>query len=186
MLIRHAHPERDAAACLAIYAPFVTESPVSFEYEPPSVSEFAERIAHYSETHAFIVAEDDGTVAGFAYACPHRERAAYRWTVETSVYLDADHRGRGVGTSLYEQLLNLLRTQGIRLALGGVTLPNDASIALHRRCGFVQIGVYPSVGWKAGAWHDVAWLACDLRPDADRQPGPPPEPGPPARLDYDG
>jgi phosphinothricin acetyltransferase len=183
MLIRHADPERDAAACLAIYAPFVTGSPVSFESVAPSVSEFAERIAHYSRTHPFIAAEDDGTVAGFAYACPHRERAAYRWTAETSVYVDADYRGRGVGAALYEQLLSLLRSQGIRLALGGVTLPNDASIALHRRCGFVQIGVYPSVGWKAGAWRDVAWLACDLNPKADHEPGPPPEPGPPTQLD---
>jgi len=182
MLIRHADPERDAAACLAIYAPFVTDAATSFEDVPPSVSEFGERIAHYSRTHAFLVADDDGTVAGFAYACPHRERAAYRWTVETSAYLGAAYRGRGVGTSLYEQLLGLLRIQGIRLALGGVTLPNDASIALHRRCGFVQIGVYPSVGWKAGAWRDVAWLACDLNSQADHQPGPPPEPGPPARL----
>jgi len=182
MLIRHADPERDAAACLAIYAPSVTESAVSFEDVPPALPEFAGRIAHYSETHAFLVADGDGAVAGFAYACPHRERAAYRWTVETSVYVDAGYRGRGIGASLYEQLLSLLRAQGIRLALGGVTLPNDASIALHRRCGFVQIGVYPSVGWKAGAWRDVAWLACDLDPQADRQPGPPPEPGPPARL----
>ncbi len=182
MLIRHADPQRDAAACLAIYAPFVTDSSVSFEREPPSVSEFADRIGRYSSRHAFLVAKDDGTVVGFAYASPHRERAAYRWTVETSVYLDSDYRGRGIGTSLYEQLLCLLRAQGIRLALGGVTLPNDASIALHRRCGFVQIAVYPSVGWKAGAWRDVAWLVCDLDPKADRRPGPPPEPGPPVTL----
>ncbi len=182
MLIRHADPERDAAACLAIYAPFVTGSAISFEAVPPTGSEFADRIARYSSRHAFLVADDDGTVAGFAYACPHRERAAYRWTAETSVYVDPGRHGRGIGTALYEQLLSLLRSQGIRLALGGVTLPNDASIALHRRCGFLQIGVYPSVGWKAGAWRDVAWLVCDLDPEADHRPGSPTEPGPPPRL----
>ena len=182
MLTRHADPDRDAAACLAIYAPYVTASAVSFEDVPPSVPEFAARIEHYSQTHAFLVAEDDSAVAGFAYACAHRARAAYRWTAETSVYLDTDYQGRGIGTALYEKLLALLRTQGMRLALGGVTLPNDASIALHRRCGFIQIGVFPDVGWKDGGWRDVAWLACDLNPAADHQPGPPPEPGPPTRL----
>jgi phosphinothricin acetyltransferase len=182
MLIRHADPDRDAAACQAIYAPLVTASSVSFEDAPPSVSEFAARIAHHSRTHAFLVAEEAGAVAGFAYASAHRERAGYRWTAETSVYIDANFRGRGVGTELYERLLSLLRAQGLRLALGGVTLPNDASIALHRRCGFVQIGVFPSVGWKDGAWRDVAWLACDLNPAADHRPGPPPEPGPPSLL----
>jgi phosphinothricin acetyltransferase len=182
MLIRHADPDRDAAACLAIYAPFVTGSPITFEAAPPPVSEFAARIEHYSHTHAFLVAEEDGMVAGFAYASPHRERAAYRWTAETSVYLDPNYHGRGIGTALYEQLLALLRTQGMRLALGGVTLPNDASIALHRRCGFVQIGVFPNVGWKGGAWRDVAWLACDLNSALDHQPGPPPEPGAPTQL----
>lgn len=170
MLIRHADPERDAAACLAIYAPFITDSAVSFETTPPSVSEFAERIARHSQTHAYLVAEDDGKVIGFAYGSPHRERAAYRWTAETSIYVDPAHHGRGVGTKLYEQLLDLLRAQGIRMALAGATLPNDASIALHRRCGFIQVGVLPSVGWKFGRWHDVAWLACDLGPPAD--PGP--------------
>ena len=183
MLIRHADPKRDAAACLAIYSPFVTGSAVSFENVPPSETEFAERMERYSRTHAYLVADDGGTIAGFAYASLYRERAAYRWTAETSVYLGAGYRRRGVGTALYGQLLALLRAQGIRLALGGVTLPNDASIALHRHCGFVQIGVFPSVGWKDGAWRDVAWLACDLHPAADHGSGPPPEPGPPVRLD---
>ena len=170
MLIRRADPEQDAAACLAIYAPFITDSVISFEATPPSLSEFAERIARYSRTHEYLVAEEDGKVIGFAYGSPHRERAAYRWTAETSIYIDPDHHGRGIGKKLYERLLGLLRAQGIRTVLAGATLPNDASIALHRRCGFVQVGVLPSVGWKFDRWHDVAWLACDLGPGADPSP----------------
>jgi L-amino acid N-acyltransferase YncA len=164
MVTRPADPEQDAAACLAIYAPFITDSAVSFEATPPSVSEFAERIARYSRTHHFLVAEEEGRVIGYAYGSPYRERAAYRWTAETSIYVNPGYHGRGVGTKLYAELLALLRAQGIRMALAGATLPNDASIALHRRCGFVQVGVLPSVGWKFDRWHDVAWLACDLGP----------------------
>src|SRR5580704_4698712 len=100
MLVRHAEPQRDAAACAAIYAPYVRETVISFELEPPGEAEFAHRIERYSATHAWLVAEDDGEVTGFAYACPHRERPAYRWAADVSVYVDRERRRRGIGRRL--------------------------------------------------------------------------------------
>ena len=179
MLIRHADPARDAAACAAIYAPFVDGSAVSFEERPPTEAEMAERIAAYAERYQWLIAERDGAVAGFAYAAPHRARAAYRWSVEVSVYVHAEHRRRGVGRDLYDALLPLLQSQGLTLALAGITLPNDASVALHEAVGFEPIGVYRGIGFKAGAWRDVGWWQCRL---AEPGPGAPADPGPPARL----
>jgi phosphinothricin acetyltransferase len=179
-VIRHADARRDATACAAIYAPFVAETAVSFEELAPAPEEMATRIERLSASHAFLVAEIDGDVAGFAYAGPHRERAGYRWAADVSVYVHADHRGTGLGRALYDGLFPLLTRQGIRVAVSGITLPNDASMALHRACGFELVGIYRRIGYKAGAWRDVAWLQLDLAPADDA--GPPPEPGPPARL----
>jgi len=179
MEIRHADPHRDAAACAAIYAPFVRESAVSFEETPSGPAKFAHHIEQIARHYAFLVADQDGEVAGYAYGVRHRERAAYRWAVETSVYVHADHRGHGVGTALYAALLPRLTRQGLWVALAGITLPNPASVALHERCGFEPIGVYRRIGWKAGAWRDVGWWQARLR-DGD---GPPSDPGPPPRLD---
>ena len=174
MLIRPADPAADAAACVAIYAPFVEGSAVSFEHVAPDTPEFTARIERLLATHAFLVAhDDDGRIAGFAYGGPHRERAAYRWATEVSVYLDAAHRGQGLGTRLYAELLRSLVGRGYRVALAGITLPNDASVALHESCGFERIGVYPRIGWKAGAWRDVVWLAKQLAPDAQDPPADP-------------
>jgi phosphinothricin acetyltransferase len=167
MLIRPADPERDAAACLAIYAPFVAGSAVSFEEVPPTEPEFTARIERLSGSHAFLVAEDDaGAVAGFAYGGPHRERAAYRWATEVSVYLDAAHRGQRLGTRLYAALSERLVSRGYRVALAGITLPNAASVALHESCGFTRVGAYERIGFKAGAWRDVLWLTRQLVPDS--------------------
>jgi len=179
MLIRSVDPEGDAAACAAIYAPFVTGSAVSFEEVPPTAAELAERIAGYTERYPWIVAEIDGEVVGFAYAAPHRPRAAYRWTVEVSVYVHQDRRRAGIGRALYGALLPLLRSQGLALAIAGITLPNDASVALHEAVGFTFVGSYPAIGFKAGAWRDVGFWQCRLVAPSD---GAPPEPGPPGRL----
>jgi len=174
MLIRAADHVRDASACAAIYAPFVADTAVSFESVPPTADEFAARIERMAATHAFLVAvDDDGTLAGFAYGCPHRERAAYRWAAEVSVYLGDGFRGRGVGTALYGELLPLLARRGYQIALAGVGLPNDASLALHRACGFEPVGTYRRIGWKAGRWHDVTWLALDLIPATGAPPAEP-------------
>ena len=170
-LIRAAHPQRDAAACAAIYAPHVEESPASFEERAPDAAELGERIG---AAHAWLVAEVDGELAAFAYAGPHRSRPAYRWAVEVSVYVAAGRQGEGHGRRLYEALFAALRERGFRVACAGVTLPNPASVALHEKLGFEPVGVYRGIGWKAGAWHDVGWWQLELSPGAA---DPPSEPG---------
>jgi phosphinothricin acetyltransferase len=174
--IRSADPERDAAACAAIYAPNVDASATSFEAEPPSAEEMAARIARIGATHPWLVAEREAEITGFAYACEHRSRAAYRWAADVSVYVGEDSRGRGLGRRLYEELFERLRDQRFRIACAGVTLPNEASVALHEGLGFVPVGVYRRIGWKHGAWRDVGWWQLDLRPDGE---DPPEEPLPP-------
>jgi phosphinothricin acetyltransferase len=125
------------------------------------------------------VYERDGEVAAYAYATPHRERAGYRWAADVSVYVDAAHAREGIGRELYEAVIGLLRRQGIRNVLAGIALPNEASVRLHGSFGFVQVGVYRSIGWKLGRWHDVSWWQLDLGPDDGSEP---PEPLGPQRL----
>lgn len=180
MTIRPADPDRDAAACAAIYAPSVEVTPISFEVTAPDAAEFAARIAKYSATHQFLVAEEDGEVLGYAYACRWRERPAYDWSVEVSVYVGAEHQGKGVGRALYAELFDRLRAQGYRIAVAGITLPNPASIALHERLGFVSIGALGQIGWKLEGWHDVGYWQLHLSPDAEDPPVRPTPPGPTA------
>ena len=180
MLIRHANPD-DAAGCLDVYGPFADTTAVSFEDHAPSLSDFQHRIERISRTHAFLVAEDDDRIAGFAYAGVHRDRPAYRWSTEVSVYLSEDDRGKGLGRALYEPLFALLEAQGYRMLLAGISVPNPASMRLHTRLGFEEIGVYRRIGWKAGAWRDVVWLARQLGPDSFESETPP-SPGSPVRL----
>ncbi len=168
----------DAAACAAIYAPYVTDTWISFELEPPTATAMAQRIA---SAHAWLVAVDspdagapdvDGThspVLGYAYATRHRERAAYQWACDVSVYVAEQAQRRGVGRALYERLLAQLATQGLRMACAGIALPNDASIALHTSLGFEPIGTYRDIGWKHGGWRDVHWMQLPLG-----EPGAPP------------
>ena len=134
-----------------------------------------------SRTHAFLVAENGGEIAGFAYAGAHRERPAYRWTAEASVYLSERYRGRGLGRALYEPLFALLEEQGYRTVLAGIAIPNPASVALHASLGFEEVGVYRRVGWKAGDWRDVMWMARQFGPDTHEAQAPP-SPGAPVRL----
>jgi phosphinothricin acetyltransferase len=162
MLIRPANPARDAEAIANIYAPYVTAAAISFEYEAPTATEMAGRIERLTKTHAWLVAEDGGEILGYAYGCPHRERAAYQWATEVSVYVDPRQQRRGAGRALYEALFVLLAEQGYRIALGGIALPNDASVALHRACGFERVGVYRGIGFKQDAWWDVEWWQLDL------------------------
>jgi L-amino acid N-acyltransferase YncA len=180
MTIRLADPARDAAACAAIYAPSVESTPISFELVPPDAAEFGARIAKYAATHQFLVAEEDGEVVGYAYACRWAERAAYDWSVETSVYVDADHQGQGVGRALYSELFDRLRAQGFRIAVAGITLPNPASIGLHESMGFEPIGALRDIGWKEGAWRDVGYWQLYLRPAGEGTPAAPTLPGPAA------
>jgi len=175
-LIRPADPGRDAAACAAVYAPYVEGSPISFEERAPSAEEMAARIAETSTTHPWLVAELGGEVVGYAYACRFLERPAYRWTAGVSVYVGEGWHGRGVGRALYAELFERLRRQGFRIAYAGITVPNPASVALHRGLGFVEVGVSRGIGWKEGAWRDLGWWQLDLAPEGE---DPPSEPLPP-------
>jgi L-amino acid N-acyltransferase YncA len=168
------------AACAAIYDEYVRDTVISLEEEPPGAAEMTGRIERISRTHPWLVAEDAGRVVGYAYGSPHHERASYRWATDVSVYIDSANHRRGIGRALYEALFELLRDQGLLIACAGVTLPNEASVALHESFGFVPVGVYRGIGYKFGAWRDVGWWQVELaRPGAD----PPPEPTPPGFLE---
>lgn len=180
MLIRDATPERDAAACAAIYAPYVTDTVISLEERPPTEHDFADRVRTTTRTHPWLVAEDEQAVIGFAYATRHRERASYRWATDVTVYVASTHHRRGIGRKLYETLFPLLAAQGLRMACAGVTLPNEASVGLHESLGFKAIGVYRNIGYKHGAWRDVGWWQLELAPGNPDEP--PADPGPPIRL----
>jgi L-amino acid N-acyltransferase YncA len=181
--IRDADPERDAAACAAIYAPSVEAAPTSFEEAAPSAAEMASRIAATLATHAWLVAEDGGEVVGYAHARPFEWRSAYRWTASVSVYVAAGRTGAGIGRALYEELFARLRAHGFRMACAGITLPNPASVALHERLGFVQTGVGREVGWKLGAWRDVGYYQLELAPAPEGRPPDPLTPGEAAPAD---
>jgi L-amino acid N-acyltransferase YncA len=181
MLVRHAEAERDTASCLEIYARYVDDSPVSFEERAPSLPEFKQRVERLTRTHAFLVADDNGQVAGYAYSGPHRDRPAYRWATEATVYIHPDYHRRGIGRALYTPLFELLQQQGYRSVLAGITVPNDASVGLHSTLGFEEVGVYRRIGWKSGAWRDVLWMSKQLGPDTFESE-PPASPGPPVRL----
>lgn len=173
MLIRPAS-EGDAGAFAAIYAPIVEATAISFETTPPHRGEMAARIAATVRTHPWLAAEEAGAVAGYAYASPHRARAAYRWSVDVAVYVGEGARRQGAARALYTRLIGILTAQGFTAAYAGISLPNPASVAFHEAMGFAPIGVYRNVGYKAGAWRDVGWWGRPLAPLAD----PPAEPIP--------
>jgi len=162
-LIRSAGPA-DGAGCAAVYAPYVTGTAVTFELEPPDAAEMTARIAAAQRRHAWLVLEQDGEVRGYAYAGPFKAREAYRFACEASVYLAPPAQGSGAGRALYEVLFARLRQRGLRTVAAGMTLPNEASARLHHALGFVPVGTWRRVGWKLGAWHDVAWSQLDLYP----------------------
>jgi L-amino acid N-acyltransferase YncA len=163
--------EDDAGACAAIYAPYVTDTAITFEYDPPSAAEMARRIAASQRAHAWLVLEEEGRVVGYAYAGPFKERVAYRWSAEVSVYLEAGRRRSGSGRLLYEALFARLTERGFRTLIAVMTLPNDASEGLHRAFGFEPVGTLRRVGWKHGEWRDVAWAQRSI----GRDDGPPRE-----------
>ncbi|MCA9907809.1 MAG: N-acetyltransferase, partial [Anaerolineae bacterium] len=137
---------------------------VSFELAVPTVEELAERIRRTLVNWPWLVCADDGgRVLGYAYASKHRERAAYQWSVDVSAYVDVPVKRSGVGRGLYTSLFALLRLQGYANAFAGIALPNEASIGLHTAVGFEAVGVYRSVGYKLGAWHDVSWWGLRLQ-----------------------
>lgn len=172
MRVRLADADSDAARVAEIYRPAVEGSYISFEETAPSAEVMADRMRGVLARMPWLVAEDESElVVGYAYASPHRERAAYRWSVDISVYVDPAWHGRGIGRLLYDDLLERLRGQGFVNAYAGVTLPNPASVALHEAIGMTHVGVYHRVGYKLGQWRDVAWFEMRLAEPTD-----PPEP----------
>lgn len=155
--------ERDAAAMLAIYAPYVIETTVSSEYEPPSHEEFLGRIRTYGSKLPWLVCEVDGQVAGYGYAAPHRTRAAYQWSVETSIYVAPDFHRCGIASSIYAALFELLTMQGYYNIFVGISSPNERSMKFHKAMGFVISGAYQNSMYKFGQWRDVLWMAKTLR-----------------------
>ncbi len=155
--------ERDAEQIADIYAPNVTDTVISFEFEPPSADEMRRRIEVTLERYPWLVCERQGRVLGYAYASAHSSRAAYQWSVDVSVYVHEDARRLGVGRALYASLFAALDLQGFYNAYAGATLPNPASVGLHESVGFRRVGVYRGVGYKLGAWHDVVWWHLPLR-----------------------
>ena len=174
MRIRRATAD-DAAVIASIYAPYVTASVVSFETEPPDEAEVRSRIEAAGDLYPWLVAkEGGGAVVGYAYACAFRPRPAYRFTVETTVYVaDGAHR-RGIGTLLYRALLPVLEAQGFAQAIAAITLPNEASVRLHERLGFHQAGTYEKVGFKFREWRSVGLWQRPLAPLSTRPEEPKP------------
>ena len=147
----------DAAGIVEIYRPIVENTAVSFEVAVPSVADIASRIESILASHQWLVAEVEGDIAGYAYASPHRAREAYRYATEVSAYVHPDHQQRGLARDLYTALFEAVRELGYHGAYAAITLPNEASIALHQSCGFTEIGTFHEVGYKFDAWHDVSW-----------------------------
>lgn len=156
--IRFADPARDAAGILAVYAPYIRETAVTFETEVPAPDAFTARVAGICADFPYLVLEADGELAGYAYAHRQAERAAYAWNAELSIYLAGKWRGKGLGAPLYRLLERLLTMQGYVNLYGVITASNAGSIRLHEKLGYRQIGLHEKTGWKFGQWHDVAWL----------------------------
>jgi L-amino acid N-acyltransferase YncA len=149
---------RDAAAVAAIYGHYVLTTTISFEEVPPAAEEMARRIQVAQESRLpWLVAELDGRVVGYAYASKWKERSAYRFSVETSVYLDGAVHRRGIASALYERLLEVLRAAGIHTVIGGIAQPNPASVRLHERFGFEHVALFREVGRKFDRWVDVGY-----------------------------
>lgn len=164
--------EGDAAALLELYRPYI-ETTITFEYEAPSEEEFARRIREVLREYPYLVCEEDGRPIGYAYAHRHKERAAYQWDAELSIYVDRGAFGRGAGRALYGALMELLQRQNVRNVYGAITGDNERSLRFHRRMGFTELGVYHGTGYKCGRWLDVCWMEKQL---SGRTPPPPVRP----------
>jgi L-amino acid N-acyltransferase YncA len=169
--VRPADPQ-DAAACVAIYRPYVENTAVSWEVGVPTIDEMASRIAGLRATHEWLVLQRGDQIVGFAYGQPLKRLATFQWSTETGIYVDVDHQRTGGGRELYTRLLRRLTERGYRQAFAGITQPNEASNGFVRSLGFQDVGLYRRVEWKLDRWHDVAWMQLDLR-GAAGQDGPP-------------
>lgn len=161
----------DASQLLAIYAPFITDSAVSFELEVPSLEDFRKRMEAIQSFYPFLVYETDGKIAGYSYASKHHDRAAYLYSVNLSIYILSEYQRKGIGRKLYSCLFDILIKQGFYTAIAGITLPNEKSVGIHKAMGFQEVGVYRKVGYKFGNWRDVIYLQKPLR-EYDSSPSP--------------
>lgn len=164
--------ESDAEGILKIYAPYIEETSFTFETEVPSVDDFAERIRTYLQNWPWLVCEVDGMIAGYAYATRHRERTAYQWCTESSIYIHDDFQRRGIAQALYQALFDILKVQGFRNVYAVINLPNEKSVAFHESCGFAYFATYEKVGYKLGRWKNVGWWRLLLNDFGD-EPAPP-------------
>jgi len=165
-MIRLARPD-DAAGILAIYAPYVTNTSITFEAEVPTLAAFQARITDYLTHWPWIVYEVDGVIAGYAYGSKYRERIGYQWSVECSVYIHDDFHRRGLARALYSVLFDILRAQGFFNVYAVINLPNDSSVRLHESCGFHWFANYDHVGYKLGRWKTVGWWHLKLQEYTD-------------------
>ena len=170
-MIRLAKPT-DAAAILAIYAPYIRDTSFTFETEVPSETAFADRIQTYLENWPWLVCEIDGKIAGYAYAGRHRERLAYQWGVESSIYIRDEFMGTGIARALYSALLEILSKQGFVNVYAVINLPNDKSVKFHESFGFVYFATYEKVGYKLGRWKNVGWWQRIINEYIDEPPAP--------------
>jgi len=171
VLIRLAGKD-DAGQIASIYRHYVEESRISFEESAPDAAEIARRMS--GPIHPWLVAEDGGRIVGYASTSPMRDRSAYRWSVETGIYLAPEAQGHGLGRKLLSAHLDLLERQGFVTIVAGIALPNEASVALHEKLGFALSGIERGVGYKLGQWVDVGRWQKDLaaRSDAPAKPIP--------------
>ncbi|HEL2491700.1 TPA: N-acetyltransferase [Streptococcus suis] len=164
--IRSAQIE-DAADLVAIYAPYVETTAITFEAEVPTVADFVSRIKKTLEKFPYLVAVEEGQILGYAYASTYYARAAYDWTVELSVYVSSEARGKGIGSFLYDALEEELTARGFKNFLACIALPNPASLALHKKRGYEQVAHFKNVGYKFDTWHDIVWLQKSLVGEMD-------------------
>jgi L-amino acid N-acyltransferase YncA len=161
--------EADAEAIAAIYAPYVRETAISFEEVPPSPAEIAARLTSIRDTYPYLVFDDGDGVVGYAYGSVHRAKPAYRWSVETTLFVARGAHRRGIGRALYTELLDLLTRQGFHAAFAGIVPPNEASVRLHETMGFVYIGTFAEIGYKHGELRDLGWWRRTLKEGKPRQ-----------------
>lgn len=153
----------DVESMLDIYSPYVLETPISFELTPPSIAEFRSRLADTLEKYPWLVCEAEGQIVGYAYAGAFKSRCAYGWSAESSIYVRKGFQSRGIGKDLYAKLLKILRTQGVVNVIGGMTIPNEASLKLHEHFGFEKVAQFKDVGYKLGSWWDVGYWQLQLQ-----------------------
>ena len=163
MIIREVNADQDASQILQIYAPYVLNTCITYEYTVPSLGEFKNRILKISSKHAYFVAEVNGIIVGYAYATQFRERTAYDWTLESAIYVQETHHAKredqaSIASLLYEALFQKLKAKGIKQVIGVISLPNDKSVRFHEKMGFEKIGIFQSVGFKHDQWHDALFM----------------------------